>query len=308
MSPRIAVFTKNRTNPAYEAARLGADRTAARLGATTVHYVPERPDNVAEQIALIAQAIAARPDAAVFVPVDETAVNDAILGFDRAEIPLFNIITRTTAGRRVCFVGSDDFALARNVARYLFAKLAGRGTIAIVEGTPASATSHERLRGFRATLADYPNITARMSLRGDYQRDVARDAVIAAIDRLHDVDAVLCANDAMALGVLDALGTRAAQPGRPLVAGVNAVPEAVAAIASGRMLATADFDAMAMSSLAAEAAVRHLRGEAVPAEIMLPVQVVDAANCAAWDRPFAARAEPVWESAVEQYLTPRPAP
>ncbi len=39
--PRIAVFTKNRTNPAYEAARLGADRTAARLGAITVHYVPD---------------------------------------------------------------------------------------------------------------------------------------------------------------------------------------------------------------------------------------------------------------------------
>ena len=39
--PRIAVFTKNRTNPAYDAARLGADRTAGRLGATTVHYVPD---------------------------------------------------------------------------------------------------------------------------------------------------------------------------------------------------------------------------------------------------------------------------
>src|ERR1043166_3733066 len=73
--PRIAVFTKNRTNPAYEAARLGADRTAARLGAETVHYVPDMPDSVPEQIALITRAIAARPDAAVFVPVDETAVN-----------------------------------------------------------------------------------------------------------------------------------------------------------------------------------------------------------------------------------------
>src|SRR5258708_6754165 len=99
--PRIAVFTKNRTNPAYEAARLGADRTAARLGATTTHYVPDRPDSVPEQIALIAHAVAERPDAAVFVPVDETAVNDAILGFDAAHIPLFNIITRTTAGWRV---------------------------------------------------------------------------------------------------------------------------------------------------------------------------------------------------------------
>ena len=45
------------------------------------------------------------------------------------------------------------------------------------------------------------------------------------------------------------------------------------------MLATADFNAMAMSEIATEAAVRHLRGEAIPAEIMLPVQIVDAASC-----------------------------
>ena len=47
MPPRIAVFTKNRTNPAYEAARLGADRVAERFGATTTHYVPDVPDEPA---------------------------------------------------------------------------------------------------------------------------------------------------------------------------------------------------------------------------------------------------------------------
>jgi len=293
MSPRIAVFTKNRTNPAYEAARLGADRTARRLGASTVHYVPERPDDVAEQIALIARAIAQRPDAAVFVPVHETQVNDAILGFDAARIPLFNFITRTTAGRRECFVGSDDRALAAAIARYLVAKLDGRGTIVIVEGTPASATSRERLQGFHDVLAGCPDIGVRMSLRGEYQRDVARHAVLAAADRLRGIDAVLCANDVMALGVLDALGATG-DPGRPLVVGVNAIPEAIAAIAAGRMLATANFDAMTMSSIATEAAVRHLRGEDVPREIIIPVKIVDATNYAAWNLPFEARVCPSW--------------
>jgi ribose transport system substrate-binding protein len=294
--PRIAVFTKNRTNPAYEAARLGADRTAARLGATTVHYVPEKPDSVPEQIALIARAIAERPDAAVFVPVDETAVNDAILGFDRAGIPLFNIITRTTAARRVTFVGSDDRALARNIARYLFGKLSRRCTIIILEGTPASATSRDRLMGFQDALAEHPGIQVRCSLRGDYQRDVAREVFLGAKNQWPGVDAVLCANDVMALGVLDALDPN---PGSgPLVVGVNAIPEAVAAIAKGRMLATADFNAMAMSEIATEAAVRHLRGETIPPEIMLPAQVVDATNCAAWNVPFAARPSPVWADIV----------
>jgi ribose transport system substrate-binding protein len=296
MSPRIAVFTKNRTNPAYEAARLGADRTAMRLGAATLHYVPEQPDNVPEQIALIERAIAQRPDAVVFVPVHETAVNDAILGFDAARIPLFNFVTRTTTGQRVCFVGSDDHALAKSIARHLFSKLSGRGEIVIVEGTPASATSRERLNGFHAALADYPDIKVRLSLRGDYQRDVARAAFADATDKLQGVDAVLCANDTMALGVLDVLG--AGNRDRPLVVGVNAIPEAIAAIEAGRMLATASFDAMAMSAIATEAAVRHLRGETVPREIMLPVQIVDAANYSAWNLPFEARSWPSWEDAT----------
>jgi len=232
------------------------------------------------------------------VPVHETAVNDAVRGFDLAGIPLFNIITRTTAGRRVTFVGSDDRALADNIARYLFAKLSGRGTIVIVEGTPASATSHARLRGFKDALAEHPGIAVRMPLPGEYQRGVAREVFQAARDRWQGVDAVLCANDAMALGVLDALDAEESRARRPLVVGVNAIPEAVAAIASGRMLATADFDAMKMSALATEAAVRHLRGEAIPAEIILPVQLVDIGNCAAWNRPFAARPDPEWEDVL----------
>ena len=204
-------------------------------------------------------------------------------------------MTRTTAGQRLCFVGSDDRALAADIARYLFSKLGGQGDIAIFEGTPASATSHARLRGFHDALADYTGVTVRLSLCGDYQRDVARNAFLGAAKMMQGVDAILCANDAMALGVLDALGAASRDRKWPLVVGVNAVPEAIAAIESGRMLATVNFDAMTMSAIATEAAVRHLRGEAVPREIILPVQVVDAANFEKWNLPFQARSCPSWQ-------------
>jgi ribose transport system substrate-binding protein len=299
MSLRIAVFTKNRTNPAYQASRIGADRVAARFGASIVHYVPDEPDSVPEQIALIARAVAERPDAAVFVPVHETAVNDAILEFDAAGIPLFNIITRTTAGQRVCFVGSDDRALGGAIARYLFGKLGGRGEIVIAEGTPASATSRARFEGFHDALADYPDVRVRLSFCGEYQRNVARREFARLAAEVRGIDAVLCANDTMALGVLDALDADASAQRMPLLVGVNALPEAVAAIAAGRMLATVDFDAMKMSCIATEAAVRYLRGETVPGEIMLPVQIVDGSNCVAWDVPFEARSLANWDDMVE---------
>jgi ribose transport system substrate-binding protein len=299
---RIAVFTKNRTNPGYEAARIGADRTARQLGASTLHYVPVVPDDVQEQIALISRAIEEKPDAVLFVPVHETHVNAAILGFDAAGIPLFNFVTRTTAGSRICFVGSDDRALAKNIASFLFEKLSGRGEIVIFEGTPASATSRERLNGFHDALASFPDIKVRMSLRGDYQRDIARRAYTEFSGQLQGIDAVLSANDNMALGFLDAIASQGGNSSMPLVAGVNAIPEAIAAIKAGQMLATASFDPMAMSAIAMEAAIRYLQGEAIPPEIILPVQIVDAANYSEWNRPFEARPCPTWQYAVGQAL------
>jgi len=299
MPPRIAVFTKNLVNPGYQSARIGADRTAARLGATVTHYVPQKPDDVGEQVALIGEAIKEKPDAVVFVPVHETAVNEAILQFDAARIPLFNIVSKTTAGSRVCFIGSDDRALGRDIARYLFERLGGRGDIVIVEGAAASPTSRDRLIGFREVLAATPGITVRASLHGEYMRDVARKVWLFADDQLDGIDAVLSANDHMALGVIDAMTERGVAKLPPMV-GINAIPDAIVEIAAGRMLATANFDPMSMSAIAVEAAVRHLDGERVPAEIILPVQIIDASNCAAWNRPYEARPLPVWDDVMAE--------
>ena len=42
----IAVFTKNRTNPAYEAFRIASDQIARTTGVKLIHLVPNQPDNV----------------------------------------------------------------------------------------------------------------------------------------------------------------------------------------------------------------------------------------------------------------------
>lgn len=296
--PTIAVFTKNRTNAAYAGARLGADRVAARLGARTVHYVPEMPDDVGEQIALLERAISEGPDALVFVPVDQIALNDAILRVNAAGIPIVNLISAMHAGDRVCFVGSDDYALALEIARYATRRLNPGARLLILEGIPASGTTRERLRGIRAGLAERPELIVVASVRGDYQRDIACRAVTGLLQGGLRFDAVIAANDSMALGALDALDAWGSTLRRPSVVGVNAIPEAIAAIKAGRMLATADFDAMKMACIATEAAFRYLRGEAVPAHITLPVQVVDASNCARWDLPYELRDIPSWADVI----------
>lgn len=294
-APVIAVFTKNRVNPAYAGARLAADRVAARFGGRCEHYVPQLPDNVDEQIALIDQALAARPDAFAFVPVHPTAVNDAVRKINRAGLPIVNLINRLTAGDSVCFVGSDDQALGERVATRLFEQLGGQGIVVMLEGAPGVITGEARKRGFRAAAARFPGIAIAASAPGDFLHEPARRATEKMLAALPRIDGILAANDVMASGAIEAL---AAAGRTSLVIGVNALPEAIAAIKRGTMLATVDFDAFKLAAVATEAALRHLRGETVPREILLPVQIVDASNYAPWDKPIEARECPRWEDVV----------
>lgn len=298
--PTIAVFTKNRTNPAYTAARLGADRTAARLGARTVHYVPDQPDDVGEQIALVDQAIAEQPDAVVFVPVHATAMNDSVRKFNAAGIPIVNYLNRLTAGKFVSYVGSDDHRLASNIAAYLFGRIGGTGHVVIIDGVPGAVTSQDRSRGFADAVKQWPDIRVVASRPGDYQLETAKRVMAELLATLPRIDGILSANDVMSLGIIEAL--EAAGRRIPLI-GVNALPEAIAAIKSGTLLATVDFDAMKISCIATEAAIRHLRGELVPREVELPVQIVDATNYQPWDGPLEERECPRWEDVVKQAAT-----
>lgn len=285
---RLAVFTKNYTNPAYGAARLGAEYAAAVFGDEVLHFVPQKGDDPVEQSALIDEALALspRPDAFVFSPVHASKVDPAISKVVAAGIPMIGFVNPIDAAPMAAYVSSDDQALARAIAGYLFRHLQGRGRVLVVTGPEESYTSLERLRGFHAAAAQFPGIALAGQLAGDYVREVARERTAQWLQANPAPDAVLVANDIMAIGVLDALdvaGKNAA------VVGVNAIPQAVEAIGAGRMLATADFNAMQMAYLAAECAARHLRGEPVPARIELPVQIVDRSNYTQWNLPYEQR-------------------
>jgi len=292
--PTIAVFTKNRLNPAYHAARLGADRVAARMGAVTVHYVPQQPDNVGEQRALIDAALAARPAAFVFVPVHGTHMDAAVQKIRAAGVPVFNLINRLrNADDYVTFVGADDHELASRTGAFLYAAMGGHGDVVILEGTPGTISSRERTRGFSDAAHSFPGIRIAGARAGMFLYEEGKRAMQALLAEVPRIDGVAATNDSMALGALEAL---AAAGVTAKVVGINAIPDAVGAIKAGRLLASADFDAFKISCIATEAALRYLRGKSVPKQILLPVQVVHGDNCAPWDRSIEARECPDWDT------------
>ncbi len=179
----------------------------------------------------------------------------------------------------------------------MFDKIGGQGNVAIMEGSPNAPTGVARHEGFRNVLRRRPSVREIAAARGDFHHEPARRAMAAMLDAHSRIDGVLIANDLMAMGVIEAM--RAAGRKIPIVS-VNASPDGIAAIKTGDMLATAAFDAMRMACTAVHAAHRHLSGQPVPAEIILPVEVVDASNYARWDRDYPDRPLPEWSSITHE--------
>jgi ribose transport system substrate-binding protein len=290
----IAVFTKNSTNPAYEAFRIAADRIGKAAGVRIVHFVPNKPDNVDEQKAMVGQVLKDRPDVIIFIPVDDVAMVDSVKQLNEANIPIV-LVSNPLPGKFVTYVGADDFEIGYREARYLFEHLGGKGRIVIIEGTPAAPTNRERVRGYQRALAEFSGIKVLGSGIGNYQQADARGVMEKLLREHPEIDAVLSANDSMALGVLEAL--KAANR-TSIVIGINGILPAVKQIEAGAILASVDFNMFKIGCTATRAAVRYLKKEPLPEKVMLPAEVIDKTNYKAWLVPVDQRACPEWGDIV----------
>ena len=290
----LAVFTKNATNPAYEAFRIAADQVARAAGARVTHFVPRKPDDVDEQQAMVEQVLNDRPDVVIFIPVDDVAMVDSVKKLNAAGIPIV-LVSNPLPGRFVTYVGADDVAIGYRQARHLFENLGGAGRIVIIEGTPAAPTNRARVRGYRRALAEFPGIEVLASGVGNYQQSDARRLMEQFLAAHARIDAVLCANDGMAIGALEAL--RVANRTAAVI-GINGILPAVKLVESGALLATVDFNMFKIGCTATRAALRHLKGERLPEKILLPAEIIDKTNYHAWLVPVDQRACPEWADVV----------
>jgi ribose transport system substrate-binding protein len=290
----IAVFTKNSTNPAYEAFRIAADQIARSTGARVLHFVPKQPDNVDEQKAMVEQVLKDRPDAVIFIPVDDVAMVDSVKKLNEAKIPVV-LVSNPLPGSFVTYVGADDFEIGYREARYLFEHLGAKGKIVVIEGTPAAPTNRERVRGYQRAFAEFPGIEVLGSGIGNYQQPDAKRVMEKFLKEQPQIDAVLSANDGMALGVLEALK----QANRTsIVIGINGILPAVKQIETGAILASVDFNMFKIGCVATRAAVRHLKREPLPEKVILPAEIIDKTNYKAWLVPVDQRSCPEWTDVV----------
>jgi ribose transport system substrate-binding protein len=282
--PTVALVVKTLNNAFFVEMEQGARAAAESLGVRLLVQAPEREIDVEKQMQIVENLIQRRVGVLALVPSGSREIVPAVVKANRARIPVVIVDTRldTAALRQASgtistFIGSDNVEGGRLAGEFLASRLAGKGQLAILEGIPGHETADSRVRGLKEALARSPGITIVSSQTANSERDQAFNVMQNMLQSRPDIQAVFATNDLMALGAVEAIAA-AGKTGRILVVGFDAQDDARAAIRDGKMHATIAQNPRAMGRLAVIAAQRLLKGETLPAEQPVPIELVSRQN------------------------------
>ncbi|MFC7584893.1 LacI family DNA-binding transcriptional regulator [Nonomuraea antimicrobica] len=196
-SQTVGLIIPDITNPFYPALARGLQDVLAPAGYDQIISNTDGVHGI-EQTA-IEQMIARQVDGLAFA-VFHTHAED-LLPVIEAGIPVVRLGGRLVQ-QGVDLVHSDDEGGAAEATRYLLG--CGYRRIAFVCGPEAEGPAAERVTGYRAALADagVPGGEALVAHTG-FSRTGGAEGVARLLQLARPPDAVLCANDVMAIGALD---------------------------------------------------------------------------------------------------------
>lgn len=130
------------------------------------------------------------------------------------------------------FLSVSNYFGAYAMAKSLFDKMGGKGTLVHLQGVVGLSHDTERTQGLDDALKEYPNIKLVARQPGKYNRVDGQAVFEQILTREGNVDAVFCQNDDSAVGVLNVLK----QTGKSaLVAGIDGIAEWLDLIATEAM-------------------------------------------------------------------------
>ena len=222
--------------------------------------------------------LAQNVDAVILNPYDKEGSAPAVNLVVQAHKPLVvvNAIV-SNLDKANAYVGSKDAEAGQIEAQRIVDVLKGKGNVVIIHGPNGHSAEVQRSEGIRDVLAKYPDIKIVAEQTADWDRAKALNLMENWLASGQKIDAVIAQNDEMALGALKAIEA-AGKQGQIAVIGIDAIPDALKAVADGKMVGTVFQDAKGQGTWAVDMAVDLVQGKAVPHDKYIPFQLVTTTN------------------------------
>jgi ribose transport system substrate-binding protein len=282
--PTVALVLKTLNHPFFVDMRRGAQDAADRLGVTLRVQAAEREIDVEKQMQIVENMIQTGIQALCITPSGSREIVSALVKARDAKIPIVVVDTRLDANaaaaagiRTETFVGSDNYAGGKLAGEYLIKASGGKARVGVLEGIPGHETGDSRLQGFRDAVKSAPGVTIVASQPANWERDQGFNVFQNMLQAHPEIDSVFACSDLMALGAIEAIAA-AGRTGKIRVIGFDALDDAKKAIAAGTMDASVAQFPSEMGRVAVESAVKVIRGETLPPDINVKLELVTKDN------------------------------
>ena len=247
--------------------REGAQKKADELG-LTINF-QDASDDSATQANQLANAAATGAGAVIVNPTDSDAMAPAVKQLTDAKIPVVAVDRAVNNAEVSSYIASDNVGGGKQAAKALSEAIHGEGEILVLQGKTGSSASRERGKGFDEGLKDSPNIKVVAKQTAEFERAKGLDVTTNLLQAHPNVKAIFAENDEMALGAIEALGSKAGKDVK--VIGFDGAEDALKAIKDGRMYASIAQQPVKMAEQAVIEASKLLKGETATKKMQVEV-------------------------------------
>lgn len=265
---KFALFMSHMSNAFTIELSEAVKTQAAELGAEVT--VNDAAKDAAKQISQIETTVNQGIDGIIIEPVSVDAIVPAVKAAKEAGIPVIivnqQISDPSAASAYVGVANKDGGAMEMTKA---VADLGGKGNIALLLGPMGSDGQIGRSEGYKSVIDANPEIKVVFESTANWTTDEALKLAENWLQAGQDIKAIVAQNDGMALGALKAVEDAKMQDSIK-VYGLDATPDALAAVKEGRLAATVSQSTTLQGLEAMKAAFALSNGETVE-----PVKLVE---------------------------------
>lgn len=249
------------THPAYRTMFCGAEAEAESLG-VKVEYQGATTWDPSLQLPIVQSLLAKDPSALLLTPTDGSALKPVVDQYVAKGIPVLALdTTLDDPSELTAEITSSNEQGGAAAAKALGDAVGGKGSIAVISGSPSASTDRARVKGFTDEMAkSYPGITL---LEPQYSKSVVATAA-SQVDALMladpDLSGVFGVNGNSATGAANSIDN-AGKKGKIFVAGYDAEPATVKLLQDGSISSLVVQDFATEGKLAVDYAVAALTGK-----------------------------------------------
>ncbi|MCC7448015.1 MAG: substrate-binding domain-containing protein [Anaerolineae bacterium] len=251
---------------------------AAKLGDIEI-TVFDGKGQTATQSDGLDQVVEQKFDGLLISPLNADTMVPAIQNVVDSAVPVVTIDRNINSVQTLAHVGGDNVKGGEAQAQLIMTLFPKGARIFNIQGTPGATPAIDRNKGLHNVLDGKPDYRIVFEKTGNFSPDDAKTVVEAALANGEPPDVINCANDGMAMGVLEVLRAKN-MTGKIAVIGYDALPEVLLLVKSGEMTATVEQFPGGQSRRALQLLVDYLRNNKKPEahDNYLPPQVITKDN------------------------------